>query len=1372
MCLPCVIFQGVASLLNHVMYFMPIMRLYIACSFSDQTVSSSNQNLSQDPVESAMVELSFEDTTVKTAVAHLSQELSKGCLILSQHPLADSSNATALTADVESKDAANAVESGSGSLSQHLFSETEGSGISTNSQTFRKDFPTDMSSKTTQDRTNTSYPSKETDSTIGSIKFPPFAQQSISVGDSFLEKRPIGSSTPSSSRQSGFLSEQELSCATLDNEPPSRNACTGSSDRAPSQNSARDYIVYPPDLTSAPPSEGASSSARVSDVSDRPVSAGSARGTLGTREPTEVVQAVNMEDYMSLEERTQLVGTDKENPTITKEERDTLFSDIYKAPDELTVKKTADNFVRMSEMLSLSKSSLTGSDKQTPLEGASEVTEKPSEKPSTQVLKSPFGEEDVSAEQRESRNKQAEEGFWKSSVYEDSRSDKSQHGSESCPKLIEQLAIARKSQESLNTMSLPSQHFGEEGQAMDQSQTRVISGTQAPEHRAPGEAGGPGGSNFEPGDVSLDQDGGTSLWSISAADCKSPWDSSGVSSLGELSISSGRRAPVRGTMGEACSQRDDQSLSSRAGDGREDSPSELSRVRSRQGEEDNDQEEDAESVSSNLTERVAALLSEAPLQEDLSDSDVPPRIPALGIENVSDDLPVQQNLSRPISRSDSATPRNHTILGQAGGNAQPRESPLTVSTRLLESPHSQHSDTSATSYRELPASIPHHFPPISTIKEASFEERSSSRASSTGSNDTLDQDVQKILQKYGKILSEDDAEDCKDPLEGSHRMTPAGSIADSEDTTLTSRVSRLLHGSDSHLEKSYLYEDPSRSMTIPMASGSTTRSDTPPVTVTRSDISPHSSVTCNSDVSKGTLVVKPRSRESSHSEASGVSVSKQSGNEDALAARVRHLLGDSVAPVGGSVSSGRSSRGSSINYDVLQQDLEEIQHGLAILQQGELSLGHLDARSGGTSRRMSDASEDTVSKVTDSEIGTPRKFSWDYGDLRDEGDHDGRFVTSRTQLQDQEGNHQTRQEPEGISGKSPTSQHSQRTATTLSSKTPPESEKSAATVTESKYTRIARELEKETSPQRTIVDNLRRIDDRWSGAATIRSSVGRSYDSLTRSALDHEVENTFTGGLDDSQHSLSQQVKDIMERESPPRQAYRYLEEAETSLRHAQLRRDSRLHASEGDLTTTSPSFSTSPSFHMTPIPSGAFSAFENARTFLTTKLDRMTSAKFDTSVELRSPLKHQLEQQIAPTDYMSPDCRDTITDRLRSETFHTERGGPVEVRLEDSGQGSEQESLTLTREDLGGHRSSRSSEGRQHDYRPPDKIPGQQDILESTRPAVTMQDYINGTHRNTLAERLRAREMAEAEARKQEQEELRQKITDRLDIDLYYLYT
>lgn len=647
--------------------------------------------------------------------------------------------------------------------------------------------------------------------------------------------------------------------------------------------------------------------------------------------------------------------------------------------------------------------------------------------------------------------------------------------------------------------------------------------------------------------------------------------------------------------------------------------------------------------------------------------------------------------SRPSSSASADTIKEDQVEGEHVGRKS-------LDSRHTESPHSQLSELSSVSYRDLPEKLhPSLAPKAGMVSTKSEADQANEKTDSQNSSSTIisdqnqDPDLTEILQKYGEVISDDGTRE-KSINDESSDKTPIGSTAESDDTDLTNRVSRLLQGSD--VSRAYLMEDPAHSMTLPLTSGSTTCSDTPPPTLSNQALTRLS----EADVNDRFLAVRSRS-------------------EDTLGERVRQLLGGNVSVAGSGIgSSGRSSLSGSVNFDILQSDLDEIQRGLAVLQNGELSFEQMDATSTGTrSRCTSDASEDTVSKVTGSEVGTPRKFSWDYGDLNTEDANGYRFVTSRTDLQTgDESPH--RKEPEGGIDGSPK----------LSSDTDPStSEHNARSTLEGKYTRIAMQLEKETSPLRKVHSHKTLITSADVSLMNKSSSSflqpeQMNYKDFINQSIDSEVKLAFSSGkaFSKSEQSLCQKVQDLMERESPQRLAYRYLAEAENSLRHVQERSSVRQHSSDGDLrniSLTSPADARS--FHLTPVPHG-FSAYGNVRTLLAAQLNKVSAARFDTSIELKSPFKRHMGFRVSPTQTSS---------------------SSLELRATIEGSTHNFDEPALRVKDYGAVHGDIDTS--QSDYTP------------SSR-AVTMQDYINGTHQTSLAERQKERQRELAEASNHERAE------------------
>ncbi len=150
---------------------------------------------------------------------------------------------------------------------------------------------------------------------------------------------------------------------------------------------------------------------------------------------------------------------------------------------------------------------------------------------------------------------------------------------------------------------------------------------------------------------------------------------------------------------------------------------------------------------------------------------------------------------------------------------------------------------------------------------------------------------------------------------------------------------------------------------------------------------------------------------------------------------------------------------------------------------------------------------------------------------------------------------------------------------------------------------------------------------------------------------------------------------ELMERDSPQRLAYRYLEEAEEQQRSLEISLRSSQQTSVHQYSTPTPPppppmadvsyrdvhhaaaitspVATSPSFIMTPIPRGPLSAFGTARSLLTSQMDKMSTAEFNTSVELRSPFKRHMEVHLVRENKsLSPvESRPKTPTDLRSRT-------------------------------------------------------------------------------------------------------------------------
>ncbi len=165
---------------------------------------------------------------------------------------------------------------------------------------------------------------------------------------------------------------------------------------------------------------------------------------------------------------------------------------------------------------------------------------------------------------------------------------------------------------------------------------------------------------------------------------------------------------------------------------------------------------------------------------------------------------------------------------------------------------------------------------------------------------------------------------------------------------------------------SYVYDDPSKSMSINLAA-----------------------------------IVSPERPEQSVKRDDGV---VQGGEKaDTLSDRVRHMLSDSAPVSARSVASSKHSShsGSSINYDYLQKELDEIQAGLEVLQNGDMFCvelehsrhSHKTATSSVASLKVGDSEKGSESEA---EFGTPKRYTWDYAaDLGVSKSGEGRFIGRR-----------------------------------------------------------------------------------------------------------------------------------------------------------------------------------------------------------------------------------------------------------------------------------------------------------------------------------------------------------------------------------------
>ena len=229
-------------------------------------------------------------------------------------------------------------------------------------------------------------------------------------------------------------------------------------------------------------------------------------------------------------------------------------------------------------------------------------------------------------------------------------------------------------------------------------------------------------------------------------------------------------------------------------------------------------------------------------------------------------------------------------------------------------------------------------------------------SSGSDTEDALDRDVKRILAKYGRHLSSDEETDKPKPefkppsqVPSEGRSSPAGS-AYSTDDTLSHRVQNLLlKSADMGSTASpttlpgYMYDDPARSMTLPMElrSNSSTSEPTealaeaPGEVPDRAEAPDRSEMPDRPDVPEPNDVgfQKPVDVEIHKPREFLQTTEQDSASVDTLHEKVSEILSNSGHFIGSDasshVSSSRSpSRTSSVDYKLLQQDLIELESNL------------------------------------------------------------------------------------------------------------------------------------------------------------------------------------------------------------------------------------------------------------------------------------------------------------------------------------------------------------------------------------------------------------------------------------------------------------
>ena len=503
---------------------------------------------------------------------------------------------------------------------------------------------------------------------------------------------------------------------------------------------------------------------------------------------------------------------------------------------------------------------------------------------------------------------------------------------------------------------------------------------------------------------------------------------------------------------------------------------------------------------------------------------------------------------------------------------------------------SQFSDSSATTYNELPrvseagAMIAHtHTHTVVIVTEnANGSIDGSTHSSSSDTEDALDRDVRRILAKYGRTLSDD--EDGNSAMDGKkRRMLPVGgTLSDSDDaSSLSRRVNHLLNSGTESVSTVqpplYLYDDPARSMSIPTESTSSTNSAVPSLKQAAQD-----------GVRDGARTPSPHSIKSA----------------DSLGQRVQNLL---IGPDGRALplkhgpASSVSSQSSVIDYTNLERELDEIQSSLASIT----SADGLRSRTGSVSSQVGEnvKSAHAVAPVANL-AGT---YTFDSG-----MEGDAITVPKKVASEASDKSQKFSVNPMLTSGLVPVDvaldiMHG-TTADNRSTGTVP-SRRSAA--------------DDGVVDESASIKGAYRLDRNNSNAARDSSMYSSDNDSASERLMGNE-----------HVQDVSRLVAEILERGSPPRQAYRYLHEAEEHERSLNSRKSlgdrstdlladddllSRSHVSATVATPSGAVGTTSNSFTISPLSYTPLNAFRTANSLFSTQLSKF-------GIESASPSRRRPE--------------------------------------------------------------------------------------------------------------------------------------------------
>ena len=544
---------------------------------------------------------------------------------------------------------------------------------------------------------------------------------------------------------------------------------------------------------------------------------------------------------------------------------------------------------------------------------------------------------------------------------------------------------------------------------------------------------------------------------------------------------------------------------------------------------------------------------------------------------------------------------------------------------------SQYSDSSATTYNELPrlaatvAKIAGSHTLVVVTETGSVD--GSSVHSSSDTEDALDRDVRRILAKYGRTLSDD--EDTNSTKARTKSRAPPPSDSD-DASSLSRRVNNLLNSgrgtaTSSVVQPLYLYDDPARSMSIPTGSSSSVNSTV---------ASLKQAVRASQDGFRdGARTPSPQSIQSS----------------DSLGQRVQNLLvgpRGQVVAVGNGRHSSVSSQSSVIDYTNLERELDEIQSSLASITSAE----GLRSRHGSVSSQVSENA-----KLGHALTTLASNYALDNtADLCATGN--GYTVgTDAVAPEGSDKSHKFHVNPMLTSGLVPVDVALDIMHGTAAF------DRSTGTVPSHRSATDVGALE----PRTNVGDAHRRDRDRNNSNASARDAAS-AYSS------DNDGDDSIRLLGNDRVQDVSQLVAEILERGSPPRLAYKYLHEAEQHERSLESRRSLGDRSADlmpdGNVLTQNVSGAraasavntTSDSFNMSLPSYTPLNAFGTAHSLFSTQLLQFGSESVSPARRHPENESHSVSQKIA-TGYSDGERRDEKMNLDSKQVPKQHSGGRVD---------------------------------------------------------------------------------------------------------------